>query len=78
MAIDQDTQMTNADADDKKQKAPSKKSNKRKGEEDKPDLSDEDLELKTNLEMMVERIKDSDPEVQSAALDNISRYWKLP
>ena len=42
---------------------------KRKGEEDKDaDLSEEDLELKQNLEMLVERIRDSDPGVQSSAL----------
>ena len=74
MAKDQDEPMTNADAEDKKQKPAPKKPNKKKGEEDKPDLSDEDLELKANLEMMVERIRDSDPAVQSSALENISRY----
>lgn len=42
---------------------------KRKGEEDKDaDLSEEDLELKQNLELLVERIRDSDPGVQSSAL----------
>ena len=42
---------------------------KRKGEEDKDaDLSEEDLELKQNLELLVERIKDSSSGVQSNAL----------
>lgn len=72
MAIDQDTKMTDAEGGNKQQ-ATSKKNAKRKGEEDKSDLSEEDLELKANLEMMVERIKDSNPAVQSTALDNISR-----
>lgn len=73
MANDQDTKMSDAKENgDKKPQAASKKG-KKKGEEDKPDLSEEDLELKANLEMMVERIKESDAAVQSTALDNISR-----
>lgn len=32
------------------------------------ELSEEDLELKQNLELMLERIKDSDPGIQSNAL----------
>ncbi len=78
MAVDKDTTMAEAGKDsekDKKQEA-SKKS-KKKGEAEKPELSDEDLELKANLEMMVERISDGNTEIQNTALDNISRYAVL-
>jgi len=45
----------------------------RKGEEDKDaDLSEEDLELKKNLELMVARIAEGDPGLQAAALASIS------
>lgn len=53
---------------DVKDKGQAKKKNAEKVE-----LSEEDLELKANLEMIVERISDSDPAVQSSALDNMSR-----
>ena len=79
MAVDRDETMADAEkADDEKQvrKDPPKKpaaKKKKKGEEEVTELSEEDQELKANLEMMVERIKDSDPGVQSTALDNITR-----
>ena len=48
----------------------SKEAKRRKKEQEAKDaeLSEEDLELKQNLEMMLERIKDSDSGVQSNAL----------
>ena len=42
---------------------------KKKTEEDKDaELSEEDLELKQNLELFVERLRDSDPGIQRNAL----------
>jgi 26S proteasome regulatory subunit N1 len=58
--------------DDKKEQPASKKG-KKKGEDEKPELSDEDIELKANLEMMVERISESDSGLQTTALDSITR-----
>ena len=59
-----------AAAPDEKAKA---KKKLKKGEEDKDaDLSDEDLELKKNLELMVQRIREGDPALQAAALESIS------
>lgn len=48
----------------------SKDAKRRKREQEAKDaeLSEEDLELKQNLEMMLERIQDSDAGVQSNAL----------
>ena len=60
-----------AAAPDEKAKA---KKKLKKGEEDKDaDLSDEDLELKKNLELMVQRIREGDPALQAAALESISK-----
>uniref|UniRef100_A0A7S0WJK1 26S proteasome non-ATPase regulatory subunit 2 homolog n=1 Tax=Chlamydomonas leiostraca TaxID=1034604 RepID=A0A7S0WJK1_9CHLO len=42
---------------------------KGKDEDKEPELSEEDLALKTNLELMVERVNESDPGVQVAALN---------
>ena len=58
--------------DEKKQDTANAKKGKNKAA-DKPELSEEDLELKANLEMIVERIGDSDTAIQSSALDNLSR-----
>lgn len=59
-----------AAAPDEKAKA---KKKLKKSEEDKDaDLSDEDLELKKNLELMVQRIREGDPALQAAALESIS------
>ena len=59
-----------AAAPDEKAKA---KKKLKKGEEDKDaDLSDEDLELKKNLELMVQRIREGDPALQAAALESIA------
>lgn len=75
MTAQKDTTMSEAsDEKDDKKKQDSGKKSKRKGEAEKPELSDEDLELKANLEMMVERISDASPDIQSTALENISRY----
>lgn len=50
----------------------SKKKDPKQPEEDKDaDLSDEDLQLKKNLELMVERLHDKDSGVQKLALDSI-------
>ena len=73
MAKDQHEEMKDANgAEDGKKEQVNGKKGKKKGAE-KPELSEEDLELKANLEMIVERISDADPAVQSSALDNISR-----
>jgi len=71
---EEDTKMTDAEElkDDKKDQPVAKKG-KKKGEDEKPELSDEDIELKANLEMMVERISESDSGLQTTALDSISR-----
>lgn len=59
--------------DDKAKEAKAKKKVK-KGEEDKDgDLSEEDLELKKNLELMVERIREGDSALQAAALKIIAQ-----
>lgn len=73
MAV-KDEKMADADAEQAKLKKPKQKKKGQKGEEDKEaDLSEEDLELKKNLELMLERAKDTDAGVQKAALDEIAR-----
>ena len=54
----------------------SKDAKRRKKEQEAKDaeLSEEDLELKQNLEMMLERIKESDEGVQSNALQ-VQASW---
>lgn len=74
MVVEADKKKTGAEqgkpAGGQKGKAAGKK---KKGEEDKDaELSEEDLELKQKLEMLVERIRDSDPGVQSSALQVVS------
>lgn len=79
MAAQKDTPM--AEAGDSKDNAKTQKNvkkHKKKGDDEKQELSEEDLELKTNLEMMVERISDGNPEIQKAALENISRFDYFP
>lgn len=74
MAVEKDTTMAEAgEGSENNKKQDSSKKAKKKGEAEKPELSDEDLELKANLEMMVERISDGNTEIQNTALDNISR-----
>ncbi|DBB00701.1 TPA: hypothetical protein ACH3X3_002371 [Trebouxia sp. C0006] len=73
MAV-KDEKMVDADPEQAKQKKQKLKKKGQKGEEDKEaDLSEEDLELKKNLELMLERAKDSDAGVQRTALDGIAR-----
>lgn len=73
MAV-KDEKMVDADPELAKQKKQKLKKKGQKGEEDKDaDLSEEDLELKKNLELMLERAKDSDAGVQRTALDGIAR-----
>ncbi len=60
-----------AGPDDKKKAAVKKK--KLKPEEEKDaDLSEEDLELKSNLALMVSRIGEGDPGVQALALQSVT------
>ncbi len=71
MAIDKDVQMKDA-ADTAKGK-PKAAANKKKMKNGKPvveeeELSEEDLELKSRLELFVERAKESDSGVQARAL----------
>ena len=76
MAV-KDEKMVDADAEQIKQKKQKQKKKGQKGEEDKEaDLSEEDLELKKNLELMLERAKDSDAGVQRTALEGITREIK--
>lgn len=73
MAV-KDEKMADADAEQAKLKKQKHKKKGQKGEEDKEaDMSEEDLELKKNLELMLERAKDTDAGVQKAALDGIAR-----
>ena len=51
---------------------PDKKDAKKPEIEKDDDLSDEDLQLKKNLELLVERLHDSSADVQKVALDNIT------
>ena len=60
-------------AEDKLDAKKAKEKVAKKGSEAPAELSEEDQELKANLELMVERTGDSSPDVQSAALDNIAR-----
>ncbi|ERN05723.1 hypothetical protein AMTR_s00006p00242820 [Amborella trichopoda] len=52
-------------------KVPSKDPKKKKDEKKDEDLSDEDLALKQQLELYVERVQDSDPGVQKLALESM-------
>lgn len=73
MAV-KDEKMADADAEQDKQKKQKLKKKGAKGAEDKEaDLSEEDLELKKNLELMLERTKDSDAGVQRTALEGIAK-----
>ncbi|KAI3881867.1 hypothetical protein MKX03_036428, partial [Papaver bracteatum] len=53
------------------QKAPLKDSKKKKDEKKDEDLSDEDLALKQQLELYVERAQDVEPGVQKQALESM-------
>lgn len=73
MAV-KDEKMAEADAEQDKRKKQKLKKKGAKGEDDKEaDLSEEDLELKKNLELMLERAKDSDAGVQRTALEGIAK-----
>ncbi|PIA32537.1 hypothetical protein AQUCO_04400025v1 [Aquilegia coerulea] len=52
-------------------KVPAKDPKKKKDEKKEEDLSDEDLALKEQLELYVERVQDSDPGIQKLALDSM-------
>ncbi|OVA05659.1 Proteasome/cyclosome repeat [Macleaya cordata] len=52
-------------------KVPSKDPKKKKDEKKEEDLSDEDLALKQQLELYVERVQDSEPGVQKLALESM-------
>ncbi|KAF8364604.1 hypothetical protein HHK36_033424 [Tetracentron sinense] len=52
-------------------KVPSKDPKKKKDDKKEEDLSDEDLALKQQLELYVERVQDSDPGVQKFALESM-------
>lgn len=67
----EDKQHPDKDASEKK--VADNKKKKQKAEEDKDaDLSEEDLELKNNLLLMVTRIGEGDPGVQKLALQQIA------
>ena len=66
-----DQKMT--DAAENGDKKPEVKKKKLKPEEEKDaDLSEEDLELKNSLAMMVTRLGEGDPGVQALALQSVS------
>lgn len=52
---------------------PKKQKDGKKKEDPDAELSEEDLELKRNIELMVERCKDQDAGVQKLALDSITK-----
>lgn len=54
-----------------KQDGKGKDGKKKPGEKEEPELTEEELELKKNLELMVERVKEADPGLQKAALESI-------
>ena len=56
-------------AEDPKQRKDGKLTGKAKQQDTEPDLSEEDQELKANLEMMVERARDKDSGIQANALE---------
>ncbi|KAL5724264.1 26S proteasome non-ATPase regulatory subunit 2 A [Ranunculus cassubicifolius] len=58
-------------AEEAPHKAPLKDPKKKKDEKKEEDLSDEDLELKAQLELYVERVQDSDPGLRKVALDSM-------
>uniref|UniRef100_A0A383WPA2 26S proteasome non-ATPase regulatory subunit 2 homolog n=1 Tax=Tetradesmus obliquus TaxID=3088 RepID=A0A383WPA2_TETOB len=61
-------------AKEEQKAAPDKqKQDGKKKQEPEEELSDEDLELKKNIELMVERVKDSDAAIVKAALDAITK-----
>lgn len=69
MAVTED-QKPAADAGAAKPKDDKKK---KKGEVDPDaDLSEEDIKLRTDLELMVERVQDADPSLQRTAIASIS------
>lgn len=78
MAAEKDDPIVKSGEGSDKKKQENGKKMRKKGDEDKVELSEEDLELKANLEMMVERIRDGNPAIQSTALDNISRHDHAP
>ena len=68
--------MTDADAapdgkagDDLQQAKQAKPKGKEKAEDKEAELSEEDQELKANLELMVERSRDADPGIAANALE---------
>ena len=72
----EDAKMTDADAapdgkagDDLQQAKQTKLKGKEKAEDKEAELSEEDQELKANLELMVERSRDADPGIAANALE---------
>lgn len=73
MAVE-DEKMTDAEPEAEPEKVQPKGKKKKTAKElADAELSEEDLEIKNNLELLVERIKDSDAEVQKFALETISQ-----
>lgn len=58
------------DVDQKENKKDAKKP---KNETEEEEISEEDKQLKENLELMVERAQDADPAVQKLAIESISK-----
>ncbi|KAG0487911.1 hypothetical protein HPP92_006722 [Vanilla planifolia] len=69
MAADQNPSGSTAPEEASKQ--PSKELKKKKEEKKEEDLSDEDLALKQQLELYVERVQDADPGIQKFALESM-------
>ncbi|XP_073101582.1 26S proteasome non-ATPase regulatory subunit 2 homolog A [Elaeis guineensis] len=72
MAVDP-TPDSSASADQAGPKPPSKDPKKKKDEKKEDDVSDEDLALKQQLELYVERVQDADPAVQKFALESMRK-----
>ncbi|KAG9441817.1 hypothetical protein H6P81_017671 [Aristolochia fimbriata] len=70
MAVDPSPDSSNAN-DQTSNKAPLKDLKKKKDEKKEEDLSDDDLALKQQLELYVERVQDADPGVQKLALESM-------
>eukprot|EP00164_Ancoracysta_twista_P000419 GFYU01000568.1.p1 GENE.GFYU01000568.1~~GFYU01000568.1.p1 ORF type:complete len:882 (-),score=333.91 GFYU01000568.1:196-2841(-) len=68
--VDQKTPENKAQPEEKKDEKPKKTKEELKKEEE---MTEEDLKLKADLELMVERVSDAKPEIQKAALDNLTK-----
>ena len=64
MAVKDDVKVKDKDKEAKEKKEGGGKKGGKKEEEKEPELSDEDLEVKKNLDLMVERVNDPEPGIR--------------